>query len=71
MSVEKSTMMRIQPIECCKPEVVEVFMCPVCKEDHDSEQAALDCHSSDSEAQTRTEPTYAELEAAGQLRIFA
>ena len=56
--------------ECCLPEVSEGYLCPECGDYFRKEADALDCCGYDDEAPPQP-PTEAELEAAGQQRLFA
>ncbi len=55
--------------ECCAPYVVEVYLCPTCGDDHREEDDAIACCDFDPEAPPPP-LTAAELEAAGQSRLF-
>lgn len=49
---------------------VPVFRCPVCHEDHETRDMANACIDDHEAAGERLMPTAAELEAAGQQRLF-
>ncbi|WP_157662643.1 hypothetical protein [Sulfuriferula sp. AH1] len=55
---------------CCVPSVVEVYICPICHTEYDhDEEAAIECCGFDPDGPPPP-PTAAELEAAGQERLF-
>lgn len=53
---------------CCDPE--EIYVCPVCEKTHWLEVNAKKCCPDDSDPDAIPMPTAAELEAAGQQRLF-
>lgn len=58
-----------QAIDCCAPEITEVYSCPKCGEEHLCEEDAFACCDMDPD----TPPPMAspqERERAGQLRLF-
>ena len=55
-------------VDCCPVEVSEVFICPLCSDDYASKIEAKEC--CEHEEDTEQTPTQAELEAAGQSRMF-
>lgn len=54
-------------LECCPNEISEVYVCPACGDDYRTSEDAHECCDLGGE---ELPPTAAELEAAGQLRIF-
>lgn len=57
--------------ECCAPTVSEVFLCPTCSKAHGSEDDARSCCMPDDVDPLRCAmATPAQLEAAGQERLF-
>jgi hypothetical protein len=59
---------KYQAENCCPITVSEIWECPNCTQQYSEQIAAVECCGYASDAPT--EPTAAELEAAGQLRIF-
>jgi hypothetical protein len=55
---------------CCirYAHVYEAYICPVCSDNHVTEQEAIDCCGFDPDAPP-SPPSVEELEAAGQLRL--
>lgn len=56
-------------VECCAPEVSEIFPCPQCGEHHFEEEEALECCDMDPDAPPPMASPQ-ERERAGQLRLF-
>lgn len=52
------------------PEIDEVYACPVCLEEHDTEDLACACIASHAGDTPPAPITAAELEAAGQTRLI-
>lgn len=55
--------------DCCRPGVSEVYLCPVCDCKSNTEDRALDCCAGEAAEAGAGEPTAAELEAQGQMRL--
>jgi len=56
-------------VECCAPEVSQIFPCPQCGEHHFEEENAFECCDMDPDAPPpMASPRDREL--AGQLRLF-
>jgi hypothetical protein len=55
--------------ECCVPQISELWECPVCRKCHGDEEMAIECCGFDPDGPPPP-PTAAELEAAGQTRLF-
>lgn len=58
--------------ECCKPEVYDVYACPICKSNFDDIDEAMECIESCAE-EKGVDPLMAtkeELERAGQEKLF-
>ncbi|MGE4545815.1 MAG: hypothetical protein AB7D06_17120 [Pedobacter sp.] len=58
-----------EAVECCTPEVFEVYICPTCGEGHDDEDEARECCASEA-AGADGSIDYHALELAGQQRLF-
>lgn len=68
-------------LDCCPVRITEVYLCPVCDEDHLSESDALQCWlecapepiaDADPDVPLSSRgPTGVELEMLGQTRLFA
>lgn len=56
-------------LECCEPDIDEVWVCPVCRSHNFDEEMAIECCGFDPDAPPPP-PTAEELEAAGQTRLF-
>lgn len=54
---------------CCRPGVSEAYLCPVCGCKFNTEDNALDCCAEEPAEAGAGEPTAAELEAQGQMRL--
>ena len=57
-------------LDCCPPEVREVYVCPICTKDHNQQIMAFDCCDFDPDVDVLPPPSAAELEAAGQMRLL-
>lgn len=55
--------------ECCRPEIYQVWGCPVCGEFFDTKAEACECCPV-SDPAAHGLPSRAELESAGQLPMF-
>lgn len=53
--------------DCCQPQTSEVYVCPVCEDEHMQECEALECCGHDMDA--HPPPSARELEAMGQIRL--
>lgn len=58
-------------LECCPNEITELFTCPICKARYYAEDQAIDCCGWTGEEEIEYRPTAEQLEAAGQMRLFA
>lgn len=58
-----------EAVECCTPHIDVVYLCPTCHERYSMESNAIECHGFDPDGPPPP-PTAAELEAAGQERLF-
>ncbi|MBA3034843.1 MAG: hypothetical protein KKF85_03535 [Gammaproteobacteria bacterium] len=55
--------------ECCRPQVIEGHLCPICDGFHQLKQDAIDCCDFNPD-DFPPRPHAFELEAAGQERLF-
>lgn len=55
-------------LDCCRPTVDEVFICPICSSEFLSESDAIDCHEVPDDYEPG--PTPAQLEKHGQQRLI-
>lgn len=58
-----------EALECCELNIAEVWLCPVCQDQFGDEEMAIECCGVDPDGPPPP-PTAAELEAAGQTRLF-
>ena len=56
-------------VECCPPQVTEVYFCRHCGESYDFDEEAADGCCDDADPDAPPFVSHAELEAAGQMRL--